>query len=381
MNETLSLVLIIWLLYLTECFAWVHKQSVVFVRRWTGGAYAFTPGNHIGNSVSGLIRLNLVPPFGRVYISHRPSVSFSPTHVCSYIAEASGSRDRPPQHCLVFAYEDIDSVVSEGNILFVNGARFAICRTPQQAGLLAQSISALLCMDEDKRSHALEGMMDALFDAGPYRERLEEFRSLSLLLQSACSVQFALLLIAAPIALYFYGSAAVTYIGAATMVVAAAVSILFYRLHKRFYPESTGERIAVIFKAVACPPMGIRALDFVSAEIVSGLHPAALSGLLMDGTGYSRFAKRTLLDLGHPLSTELSDEHAVDAVYWHAANTGRALTAHLRKAGVDVETLVGAPEPEDGSMKYYCPRCLCQFKVDSGGCPDCAGVKLAGFDA
>jgi len=92
-GETLLLVLI--LLYLSECLIWVKRESVAFVsapRRW----HLTKPSSWLGNARGGILFLNPLPPSGRVFLSHLSPVSISPSGVCALNVQTLPSEARSP---------------------------------------------------------------------------------------------------------------------------------------------------------------------------------------------------------------------------------------------------------------------------------------------
>ena len=83
-GQTLLLILV--LLYLTECLTWVKKQSVVFVslpgRRW----HLAAPISWLGNANGAMLILNPLTPPGRVFLSNLLPISISPSGVCAFTA-------------------------------------------------------------------------------------------------------------------------------------------------------------------------------------------------------------------------------------------------------------------------------------------------------
>ena len=61
-GETLLLILI--LLYLSECLIWVKRESVAFVSAWGGRWRLAVPPSWMGNANGGILFLNPLPPGG-----------------------------------------------------------------------------------------------------------------------------------------------------------------------------------------------------------------------------------------------------------------------------------------------------------------------------
>ena len=96
MSEAQTLLLILILLYLTECLIWVKRESVAFVSRFGGRWRLTVPPSWFGNAKGGILFLNPLPPVGRVFLSHLSPISISPSGICAYNLQTLPSEARSP---------------------------------------------------------------------------------------------------------------------------------------------------------------------------------------------------------------------------------------------------------------------------------------------
>lgn len=82
-----TLLLILALLYLTECLIWVKKHSIAFVSPWGRRWRVATPISWLGNANGAMLILNPLPPPGRIFLSHLLPISISPAGVCAFTSQ------------------------------------------------------------------------------------------------------------------------------------------------------------------------------------------------------------------------------------------------------------------------------------------------------
>src|ERR1041384_8558978 len=137
MSEGQTLLINLILLYLFECFIWVKRESVAFVSRM-GRWRLSVPPSWLGNAKGGILFLNLLPPTGRVFLSHLSPISISPAGVCAYNLQTLPSEARSPSQTGRFLpFNKVTRSTTDGVYLLINDERFAQCATARQARQLA----------------------------------------------------------------------------------------------------------------------------------------------------------------------------------------------------------------------------------------------------
>ena len=138
-GEGQTLLLILVLLYLSECLIWVKRESVAFVSAWGRRWRLAVPPSWMGNANGGILFLNPLPPSGRVFLSHLSPVSMSPTGICAFNIQTLPSEARSPYQSGQFLpFNQIKDSGSDGSYLVINKEKFTKCATPKQARALAE---------------------------------------------------------------------------------------------------------------------------------------------------------------------------------------------------------------------------------------------------
>src|ERR1041385_3614743 len=121
-GQTLLLVLI--LLYVSDCLIWVKRESVAFISIWGGRWRLTVPASWLGNANGAVLILTPAPPAGRVFLSHLLPISISPSGICAYNLQTLPSEARSPaQTGQYLSFSKIDNAATDGVYLLVNGSK------------------------------------------------------------------------------------------------------------------------------------------------------------------------------------------------------------------------------------------------------------------
>src|ERR1051326_9312631 len=97
MGELESLLLVLALIYLSECLVWV-RRGVLVLGSWSGRRFRLLqPGRWLGNARGGWLLANPFPPLGTVFLT--PWIPFSASPEAAFAGSASchGYGGRPAQ--------------------------------------------------------------------------------------------------------------------------------------------------------------------------------------------------------------------------------------------------------------------------------------------
>ena len=244
-GQTLLFILV--LLYLTECLVWVKKQSVAFVRASGRRRRLATPKSWLGNANGAMLFLSPLPPPGQIALSHLLPVSISPSGVCAFNSQVLPSGSRPATQTGEFvSFRAISKAGSDGAYLVLNGEKFAKCATPKQAKALASVITSAAEAKAPRRESILRSWLAKHFDASAaeklWRKAEEEIGSL----QGLCTILFLFLFVAAPVLVTFFGlERLIIPVGAVMIALAVLIGVMFFQLHRKFYPAESQERLQV----------------------------------------------------------------------------------------------------------------------------------------
>jgi hypothetical protein len=380
MSEGQTLLLILILLYLTECLIWVKRESVAFVSRMGGRWRLTVPPSWLGNANGGILFLNPLPPAGRVFLSHLSPISISPSGICAYNLQTLPSEARSPGQTGHFLpFNKITRSTTDGVYLLVNDERFAKCATARQATTLAKLIGEMAKASAAKRERLARNWISKQFAVDDAAARLREGNAIIKPMRALSLILFLFLFVVTPVLVSSFGLLRlITPVAAVMVMLAVLIGILFYRAHKQLFPAESSERFENLVKMILCPPVSIRAPDIITRNLLAEYSPIVVASLLT-GSNEQQFVRAFILDLQHPLKHEVSDETAEKTIAWTAAEQLNICLDQV-KAGdyLKPEDLL-APAQREGNSISYCPRCRCQFVVSAVECPDCPGVALVDF--
>lgn len=373
-----TLLFILALLYLTECWSWVKKQSVAFAsnsgKRWR----VTSPKSWLGNSNGGMLPLSPVPPPGRVFLSHLLPISISPAGVCAFNSQTLPWGARSTTQTGEFVpFSAINKSTADGAYLLFNGQKFTKCITPKQAKALADLITELSAAKSARRESILRSWLVKQFDTKEATNAWRETEDAVGPIRWLCSLAFVFMFVATPVAVSFLGlERLIIPLAAAMVLLAAQIGFMFYRAHRKLFPRESQERLENVVKMILCPPVSLRAADVLTRNALSEYNPLVVASVLKSADD-ERFVRGVVLDLEHPLLHEITEEHAVETVNWMGAEQLRLCREYVKRVGL--ANLFGPTEREGDSLSY-CPRCSVQFVMSKGDCPDCPGVALVAFN-
>ena len=378
MSDGQTLLLVLALLYLSDCWLWVTKQSVAFVSYWCRQWRVASLSSPLSNGRGGLLFMNPLPPLGCVFLSHLAPISISPKGICAFNLQALPSVGRPVQTGRFLAFTEITDAGFDGAYVFVNNQRFTKTATTKQARVLSDLINGMIT-DPSERERLVRAHIAGQFAAGEAAAVLQKANIVVKPIRTMCSILFLFLFVATPLLASFFGLLSIFIpVGVVMVVLAVQISIMFFQAHKKLYPHESQERIEDVVKMVLCPPVSIRATDLLTRHLLSEYSPVVVAGLL-SGSAAQEFVRAFILDLQHPLKHEVSDEGAAETITWAAAEQLRHCLEHMNRTGNSKPEVFLAPQHPVGNSISYCPRCGCQFVVSAGSCPDCPGVGLLTF--
>lgn len=379
MTEGQTLFLILSLLYLSDCLVWIGRRTVLFSSRWCHRWRASFAGEHFGNADGSVKLLNPFPPLGSNFLGHWAPVSMSPAGVCAFTLRAFPDTGRPFQTGMVLAYEEISESRADGKQLLLNGSRFTKCCTAEQAKSLAELIKRVSSERMEKREKLIRESLVVQFAKEEALNHRAHVSDLAAGMRWNCSAFFIFLYVIAPIMVSAYGLNRFVIPVAVVMLLSALfLSFTYFRAHKTLCPSQSHDRLSNVVKMILCPPVGIRAADFLTLNAMSRFHPVLLADLLL-GSESAAFTRAVISDLKHPIRHDLTDPRALSIVSWHTACELDICMKFLEAQNPTILNDLLAPPSWDGVSSTYCPRCSCQFVTRSGECPDCPGVELLPF--
>ncbi|MBN1867908.1 hypothetical protein JW916_11510 [Candidatus Sumerlaeota bacterium] len=378
MSDEQTLLLVLVLLYLSDCLVWVRRGAAALVTHTGWGRFRIAGIEILSNHRGRAMALNPLSPLSTAFVCQGSPVSLSPDGACSHAAQ--GIDDLGPtgsEPVSVAPWKDAADTRTQSNDLLIGAERFARCSSRGLALSLARRISEIAGLPETEREEAIQGDLARALDSGRVAERIEETRNATRVLRPLCAVLFLFLFLVSPVAVWQHGFArAIVPLLVFGLPLHVAVLALFYRAHLRLHPAVREERWQHLVTMLLCPPMAARAADIVSRHALDLFHPIAVARALCDADDFAAFAKQLLLHLRYPLGAERLEPEARAVVEWSRETTVAAIETFLRDKEIDPEALCELRLPPDAAYRAYCPRCHSGFLRDDGECPDCPGVRL-----
>lgn len=383
MTDSQQFLLVLVLIYLSECLGWLSLHCVAFVS-WGGESWSWTrPGRWFGNRIAGLLPKPFLPT-GLSIVCPLWPLSVSPQGAVSNVSTAFDLPFRPEQPWDYLAFGDMQSVVAVEKDVQVNGKSFCRAGTASLAEHLARTLRTCRDAAPAERAEKIDAALAAAFDTAAIRARLDELRW-QLPMASFCSVGLAAwVFFVGPLVVWLFGwhpAWIVLLLGLLADGLLAAGA--FAAAHRALYPEpqfpgATSRRRTAVAVMLLNPLAAMRGRDLLSRDLLATFHPLAAAQVLCDEPAFRDLARRVLIDLRHPLLPLCHNPapSAIETEAWFRDRQLGAVERFLRSAGIDLEELVRAEAPAGPDCRTYCPRCRSQFILESGQCEACGGLTL-----
>lgn len=377
MSDELVLFLILCLIYAADALMWVGRDSVAFVT-WGGAEWKDKAVSRLfQTSEGGLLLLNPFPPLGKVVCCHLPPLSVSHKGICSLNCQILAHAGVPEHDIVVFFFKEISSIRTKGADLFVNAEQFCRFQNVQQAEKISRLLNSLLNTAEADRKIIIQQFWNEQFNIKDIKTKFEQGFHQMIYLKVLCNILFIYLFTMLLIfLLYLHIIEMLIPVAFLAFIIAVQISVIFYSLHRRIYPDASEDRISNLIKMILCPPSSIRACDLITENLPGNYNPLAVAHLLLSRERFRKFAVQTLRNLKYPPVDYFKDRPARRIIMWQNDMLLKTASGCLRAAGYIRKELLSPPVPNDAGVRFYCPRCLCQFTKAQGSCPDCPGVKL-----
>jgi len=377
MSDATALLLVLIALYASDCVTFLHAHSTAFVS-FAGAQFRIRlPSVLFGNRKGGLALLNPLPPLGTIHVAQPLPVSIGPRAVVAYISQSLTRAGRPRQAGTVYEYAGLESVTAQGRDVHVNHSRFVRCRTGHIATKLAALLDALRGLDEAGRASALRAHLTATLDTQALAARRRRFETATRPLRVMCNVLWFYLFAACPLIVARFGfSWLLAPLAATGLAIHVAALCLFVRAHRRLLPASGTERVEHVVKMALCPPMLIRAVDAVAADLLDAFHPLALALVLCEPQAGRTYTEQFVRDLAFPVPDEPHTVVAEQTIDWFRNCSLEVLAEFLTRHQIVVSEILEPPADAVPEHRSYCPRCHGLYTVAEGECVDCFGVAL-----
>ena len=374
------LLVILWLVYVTDCFLWLDKHAIVFAAWWGQKWQAAMASESFGSARGGLYFLNPVPPLGRFCINHVLPVSISSEYIVAFNSQTLAAGGRPQQSGIALPIPLITKISVRDKDLWLNGSLFCRCKTTDAVLALAELLDAIRQSSTDERCHLIEEFWSHQFDAESAKDEQVNVSGSTQVLRGMCVVQFVYLYLLLPGVMTQYGVTRFLIPSAIFMLVMGiAIAMEFALVHKQLFPGAKGDRISHVIKMILCPPVSIRAVDLIMAQTHSRHNSLTLATVLLGDAEREAFIITTLRDLRFPIGFDALPAPAVAACKWQNATIERIASQRISAVDHIARLLDKEPARQCVEARSFCPRCLAQLSSEKSECPDCPGVPLQLF--
>ncbi len=382
MGEFQSLLLVLAAIYLAECFVWIRRGALAFVRWWRADCAIGPSSPVLSNPHGSLTVANPMPPLGVVYLNAPWPCSVSAEAVYAYSSQCLASGERASHTGRFVRFDEGKSFDTDGRRVRVNEELLLKANSPQAARHLAQTLRRWQKTPATERAEAIQQWMADSLDVKQVRERVQQCHDRSRAIRLLSNSLFVSLFAFAPLLVWRFGLAQIVWPLLAGMLAhTVTIALLFQRAHKALYPDGGEERFTPFLTMLLAPPTAIRASDILSRHLLEPCHPLAVANVLCAAGRFENFARQVLMDLQHPLLPvcPASESGPVATEQWFRSTHLAVAGEFVARAGLDLGELMRPPERAEPGNLSYCPRCHAQFVTKESVCEDCGGRALASF--
>ena len=383
MGELESLLLILALIYLSECLVWVRRGALAFAS-WRGNRFSLRPpGTWMGNQRGGLLLSNPLPPLGTVFIVPDLPLSLAPAAVFAYSSVCLDPAGRPWQTARHLSFDEVRNIAVDGRKLLVNGEVFLKAASTCSARWLAESLRRLRKSPEPERAAAIKKMLNESLDAEKLSARWRVFQTRARPIRILSNGLFVyLFLVVAPLIWRFGFGQFGLWLLVGMLAQTISIAVLFRRAHQSLYPDAGEERLKAFLTLLLAPPAAIRAPDLLARHLLANFHPLAVAQVLCSPGRFKSFAGQALLDLRYPLLPvcPTNEPEPMATEQWFRTARQVAAEQFVQRAGLKPDELTAMPGPTEPANQSCCPRCGAQFVTRTGTCLDCGGRPLEPFN-
>lgn len=365
MSDEQTTYLLLAVLYLVECCLIAGRDSFLFLPQPFGRFWQVqAAGKGLAVRHGVLAVLPPLTPWRTVVLSSPAPLLFDPSGI---IHRETGREIR---------WEEIGSLSAENAQLYINGAPFVRFHDDDGAAEAMNRVKALLCATPETRPAAIRAFPAFRGQPESVKRAVQRMKRRTLPLRLLGTVQLPAMFAMPPVLFHLLAPGAAFLLSAALIFLTGwCISGLFFRIHRKLYPERRGERWGKLFHFLLYPPGTIGAAHALSLPLGSRYHPAAWACALLPERDRCSFLARLLREGRHPVSRSAISPDAAERFRKACREEYEALHSYLDRYGL----LPPEEEPEweesDGCTRY-CPRCLGVYRTEAEACPACPGISL-----
>ncbi len=365
MNELLSLLPVLFLVYLFQCIASAPNTGEVFFlgRRMRG--QRLRHALQVGRSQNNVFIFNPFLPYVGAAFVHPPPFMIRRDRAGELLGIESlfcPARGGWRQSC---SFDVPHKFTVEESRVILDGSPFFSVRSEEEARRLAAFLEKVGSAPSKRRSALLEKYYRNMFSIETIDKRLGEYSRGTEMLRITCFYLFVFMFLLAPSLVFFRGLHRLWPILLTYIVVSCWLILWLYRRSYRYlYPLNRGGSLPHMIGIALSPFAAIRANDSLVADLLAGFHPVAVARRTLPEKEFLEFAGLELRKMKYVTLDEVLLQF---------------LTEFLALEQVDLGALLAPPVLESKLSRSFCPVCLTQYVIDTGLCQDCGNVALRSF--
>ncbi|HTG45392.1 MAG TPA: hypothetical protein VK633_12755 [Verrucomicrobiae bacterium] len=381
--ETLLVVLVV--VYLIECFFWVRPGAFVFRAWWNRNWRLVARTDFLANDHGQLCWSNPFPPFGSVYVARTFPLCLSPQGVrIGGIEALAAVGSIGSMTGRFYPFEAIDSIEANDKKLMLNRALVWRSDSVHQPAALAALLRDLKKRPPEDRAGHIQQELAKRFDIGLIATHRKEFRARTRSLEILTLLLFVVLFGACPVAVWLVGlRPALLPMLMGILSLTIVITVLFRRRHKDHYPDASDDRFKLSMLTLLVPAVSIRARELLGRSWLESFHPLAVAREVLDARCFAEFSRRSWRELKYPFwrhrEAVPAEGEAVES--WFRSELLAAYEIFLAQQGVPARTWLEPPVRSDSAHELYCPRCETQFTGQARECAGCGGHPLEKLEA
>lgn len=365
MSSIDTLLIVLAIVYLVECAAWVPRDAVPFRQGLFGRWRHAPPSEWGGHDRSAFVFSGPLPPLPPLILSEEWPIA---------IGDDGVSR-LPPAEARLFPWESLRELRVDGRALLAKGDRVAEFLSPLVAHEVGGLLERLAALPPERRGPEIRSAVRASLDAEGARRRYAEYRRAARMLAISTN-GLAVLLFAVVPAMFHVPFLAERWFWVLLVALAVwpLVIVDFAHAHRALFPRLKRRRHVA---TMAASPLGaLRARDVVARDALALFHPLAAARTLLDAPRFEELARKALAEARFPVpaAAPRAGEEG-----WRAL-LGEEIERFLRHEGLDPQALLAPPPREGPESLAYCERCRSQYTLREGTCHACGGRALRAYE-
>lgn len=371
LSDTELILLVIGVIYLWECMLWLPVDAVAFTTAFGRLRLASHP-TFLRRTDSQAAILSLFP-WSRSIVASEWPVAVSGQGLCILTGSKAGT---------FIPFDELETVEADQQSLLINQTRTK-CASVSTVRRYANLLTTLREMHIDERDASLDKEMQSSFSPEGVMSRIEQVDRSASALRLASLLLFIWVFIQGPVLYYTTESQTDTltrYLAAFGFFWVFGI-VLFAIAQRRLLNSPATEQLSRTATLCVSPAGVMRAANIITTEAFSELAPAAVAAAVMPSTYFKTFISQRLRQLTYPSASDFPDA-SPEFKSTRASFDARqltALSAMLKGQSIDIDELLSAPAP-DYDARTWCPRCVNQYTLESGACPECLDIPLQKFN-